>query len=120
MKKLTRALLLSGLSLLLVGCLGPKPVVREFTLHSPEAGSGDPYSVEVVLVNNGPGSGEVALEVELLNKKTGEIIAQEMRDVDLAKDATLHLQVDLDLPEPLKNLEPQDIEAHVDAHYPIQ
>ena len=85
MKKLTCALLLVCISLLLAGCLGPKPVVQGYTVQPPQAGSGEPYSVEVVLANSGPGGGQVVLEVELLNMKTGEITAQEMQEVELAK-----------------------------------
>ncbi|MEO5953151.1 MAG: hypothetical protein ABIQ44_11855 [Chloroflexia bacterium] len=120
MKKLTCAILLIGLSLLLTACLGPKPVVKEFTLHAPPSGTSSPYSVEVLLTNDGPGGGEVALEIELVNKKTGEVIAQETKQVELAQNETVRKQIDLDLPQSLQSIDPNDIDVHVDAHYPIE
>lgn len=120
MKKLTCAIVLIGLTLLLTACLGPKPVVKDYALHAPPAGSSDPYSVEVLLTNDGPGGGEVALEVELVNKKTGEVIAQEEQQVELAQNETVRKQIDLDIPQSLQNIDPQEIDVRVDAHYPIE
>lgn len=120
MKKLISALLLLCTALMLTACLGPKPVLKSYTLNPPTPGSGEPYTVEFVLANEGPGGGEVEVEVSLTNKQTGEVIAQKMEEVELEKDATVRKQIELDLPDSLKNIDPGQVEVQVDAHYPIQ
>ena len=120
MRKLIYTLLLIALVPFLAGCLGPKPVVQDYSLHPPEAGSDAPYKVEVLLANAGPGGGEVVVEVDLSNRRTGEIVAQEIRELDLQKDQTVRTLVELALPPSLQNLDPENIEVRVDAHYPIE
>ncbi len=120
MRKVVCVLMLPMLAMLLVGCLGPKPVVQDYSVHAPAAGSSEPYKVDVTLANAGPGGGTVELEVELVERTTGSVLAQEMRDVDLQKDETVHTELDLTLPASMQDLDPQEIEVHVDAHYPIE
>ena len=120
MRKLVRVMLLVALALGLAGCLGPKPMVRSYSVQAPPTGSDQPYKVEVVLGNDGPGGGQVEVEVEVANRRTGEIIAQEMKELDLQKDATVRTQLDVKLPTSLHDLNPNDIEVRVAAHYPIE
>ena len=119
MRKLIFALSLMTMALLLAGCLGPKPVAHDFSMVPPAEGSGEPYKVEVVVENAGPGGGEVVVMVDLYNRGTGEIIAQDLKDVDLQKDQTVRVLFELDLPPSLEDLDPQSIDVRVDAHYPI-
>jgi hypothetical protein len=102
------------------GCLGPKPVLQSFQVEPPSKGSDQPYKVEAVVSNVGPGAGEIVVEVNLSNKRTGEFIAKEAKEVDLQKDETVHVLVEVDLPPSAQELDSQDIDVDVDAHYPIQ
>ncbi len=70
--------------------------------------------------NQGPGSGQVAVVVNLKNKQTGETIAQDEKDVSLEKDETQRLTFSLDLPPSAKGLDPKNIIVDVQAHYPIE
>jgi hypothetical protein len=108
-----------AMALLLAGCLGPKPVVQGFSVQPPAEGSEEPYKVEVVVGNAGPGAGEVVVRVDLFNRGTGEIIAQDLKDVDLQQNQTVRTLFELDLPPSLQGLDPQSIDVRVDAHYPI-
>jgi hypothetical protein len=120
MRKPALILIFVAMALLLTGCFGPKPVVRDYSSVPPPAGSDEPYKVEVVLGNAGPGAGEVVVMVDLSNRRTGEIIAQEMKEVDLQQDQTVRTTLELPLPPSLQGLDPQDIDVRVDAHYPIE
>src|SRR5947209_67746 len=92
MKGLLRTVvLLVGAALLLVGCLGPKPVLEGYNVERPPAGSDQPFKVEAVIRNDGPGAGQVSVMVVLENKQTGETIRQEEKDVTLDNGETQHV-----------------------------
>jgi hypothetical protein len=120
LKRIIVVLLLLPATLLLTSCLGPDPVVRDFVVQPSAQGSGLPYVVDVTLANEGAGGGQVGLEVNLTNKRTGDMIAQQLVEVDLQKNQTMQLAVSLSLPQSARDLTPDDIEAHVDVHYPIE
>ena len=113
-------LLLVGVALVLGGCLGPKPVLQSYNVERPQAGSDQPFKVEAVIHNDGPGAGQVAVEVDLTNKQTGATIRQEEQDVELSNGETQHVLFEMDLPSSAKDLDPNDIEVHIDTHYPIE
>jgi hypothetical protein len=119
-KRVMVTLLLPLAALALTGCLGPDPVVRDYSVQPSAQGSGLPYVVDVTLGNKGPGGGEVLLEVDLTDKHTGVIIAQQEQEVDLQKDQTIQVVITLDLPQSAKDLTPDDVKVQVDAHYPIE
>jgi hypothetical protein len=119
-KRVAGVLLLVLGALVLTACLGPNPVVRDYAVQPPAQGSGQPYRVDVTLANEGPGGGQVELEVSLANKQTGDIIAQQSQEVDLQKDKTVQVVVTLDVPQSARNLTPDDIQVQVEAHYPIE
>ncbi len=113
----------AGLALLLVlltGCLGPKPVLQSYSALPSAPDSGKPFVVEAVIHNEGPGEGEVLVEVNLLNKQNGTTIAQDSKTVDLKKDETQRVLFEITLPPSAKNLDPQKIQVDVEAHYPIE
>lgn len=120
MKKLVCCAMIIMIGVLFAGCFGPNPVVREYSLHAPTAGSNEPYKVEVLLGNDGPGGGEVVVQVDLSNTRTGEIIAQELKDIDLQHEQSVRTELDLTLPPTLKDLDPSLIDVSVEAHYPIE
>jgi hypothetical protein len=119
-KRVIVMLLLPLAALTLTGCLGPDPVVRDYSVQPSAQGSGLPYVVDVTLGNEGAGGGQVQLEVNLTDKHTGVIIAQQVQAVDLQKDQTIQVSVTLSLPQSARDLTSDDIEAHVDVHYPIE
>ena len=102
------------------GCLGPKPMVRDFTATPPAPGSGEPYRVEAVIANDGPGEGAVEVKVDITNKQNGEIIGQDSKDVEMRKGETQHVLFEIDLPPSAQNLDAQSIEVDVEAHYPVE
>ena len=108
------------LCLALSGCLGPKPALQGYTATPPGPGSGDPFTVEAVVVNQGPGAGQVEVQVNLKNKQNGAIIAADSKDLDLDQNATQHVLFKIDLPPSAKDLDPRNIDVEVDAHYPIE
>jgi len=106
---------------LLSGCLGPKPVVEGTpTVQPPRQGSDEPFRVEAVVVNKGPGGGEVEVEVQLTNKDTNEVIVHESKEVQMGKDETQHVLFELSLPPSAKELDPSKIDVEVEANYPIE
>ncbi|HST05737.1 MAG TPA: hypothetical protein VLQ48_13510 [Chloroflexia bacterium] len=107
-------------ALVLTACLGPKPVVRDYAVQPPAQGTDEPYQVDVTVANEGPGGGQIELEVDLVNKQSGVIIAQQTQEVDLQKDNVVQVVVMLDVPESARDLTPDDIKVQVDAHYPIE
>jgi YbbR domain-containing protein len=119
-KRVIVLLLLVPVALTLTGCLGPDPVVRDYSVQASAQGSGLPYVVDVTLGNKGAGGGQVQLEVNLTDKRTGVIIAQQVQAVDLQKDQTIQVAVTLKLPQSARDLTPDDIVAHVDVHYPVE
>jgi hypothetical protein len=108
------------LCLALSGCLGPKPVLESYTATPPGPGSGDPFRVEAVVANKGPGEGQVEVEVNLKDKQNGAILAADSRLVDLQRDGTEHVLFELELPPSAKDLDPKNIDVEVDAHYPVE
>src|SRR5437763_9486400 len=90
--RLLALLVLLLLPLSLAACLGPKPVVRSYSTQPPPAGSDQPYRVDVVVANEGPGGGQAEVEVDLVDHATGEIVAQQTQDIDLQKDQTIHVE----------------------------
>lgn len=118
-KRLVAALLV--VLFVTLGCLGPKPVLQgEPVVEPPEQGSDQPFRVEAVIKNQGPGAGEAEVEVSLTNKQTGEFIAKDSEQVDLQPEETVHVLIEVQLPPSAKDLDPQNIEVEVDAHYPIE
>jgi hypothetical protein len=112
--------LLAAMLLTLAGCLGPKPVLQSYKAEPPPPGSGQPFRVDAVVSNQGPGEGQVQVEVSLTNKQNGELIARESKEVELQSGDTAHVLVELNLPPSAEDLDPESIEVEVDAHYPIQ
>ena len=86
-------------SLVLTACLGPKPVVRDYAVQAPAQGTDEPYNVDVTVANEGPGGGQIELEVDLVNKQSGVTIAQQTQEIDLQKDKVVQVVVTLDVPE---------------------
>lgn len=113
-------LLILGL-VLLSGCLGPKPVIEGTpTVVPPEKGSDQPFRVEAVVVNKGPGAGQVEVAVQLINKQTNEVIAQENKEIQMEKDARQHVLFEIDLPPSARDMDPDNIRVDVAARYPIE
>jgi hypothetical protein len=112
--------LLITLAVLATGCLGPKPVMDSYQAQPPQAGSDQPFRVEAIVRNAGPGDGEVEVEVELSNKQNGEIIRSDKQEVDIKSGETQHVLFEMNLPPSAQSLDPEQIEVQVDAHYPIQ
>ena len=110
------ALLLS--LLVLTGCLGPKPVVDSYQAEPPSSPD-QPFKVEAVVSNAGPGEGEVLVEVSLSDKKTGAVLRRDEQHVSLQTGETEHVLFELNLPPSAQNLNPDQIDVEVQAHYPI-
>jgi hypothetical protein len=116
-----RLLLISMLLLstvVLSGCLGPKPVLESYQAEPPQDAS-QPFRVEAVVRNAGPGEGDVLVEVSLSDKGTGEVIRREGQKVSLQTDETEHVLFELNLPPSAQEMSPDQIEVEVEAHYPI-
>jgi hypothetical protein len=73
-------------------CSGPRPRVVESRLLP----GGPPYRVDVAVRNDGAGSGEVAIQVELLGPDGGLYAGDD--HVDLEPHATAHKVVDVRAP----------------------
>ncbi len=113
-------LFLAGL-LVLVGCLGPKPVLDGApTIDPPPKGSDQPFKVEAVIANKGPGGGQVEVKVQLIDKQTGDIIAQDSQDVQMDTNDKQHVLFEISLPPSAKDMDPGNIKVDVSAEYPIQ
>ena len=124
MKNVTEKFLVATLLVALLfgtaGCLGPAPRFQgQPTVVPPPAGSDQPYRVEAVLSNAGPGEGQVEVEINLINRHTGEYLAKHTEEVQLHTGDTVHITAEIPLPPSARNLAPEDIEVKVDAHYPI-
>ena len=107
------------LLVLATGCLGPKPVLDSYKAAPPQ-GAGQPFEVEAVIANQGPGSGEIRVTVKLTDKRTGETLAEDEKTVDLAQDEKQHLFFQIDLPPSAQNLDPANIGVEIDPEYPIE
>ena|SRR2546423_5421483 len=119
-KRLASIIIILSLSLALGGCLGPKPVLESYKSTPPSPGSDDPFRIEAVITNKGPGDGEVKVDVDLKDKQSGDIIAADSKKIDLKRDDTKHVLFEIDLPPSAKNLDPKNIDIEIDAHYPIE
>lgn len=117
--RLLPILLLPLLALLLAGCGGPAPRVQSYNAAPPPAGSDQPFHVEAVVVNTG-GSGQIEVVVNLIDKKTGQTLAQSSNDVSMEANETQHVNFSIDLPASAKNMDPANIRVDVEAHYPIE
>jgi hypothetical protein len=109
-------LLLSAL--FLTGCLGPKPVVESFQAEHPGDPS-EPFIVDAVVRNAGPGEGEILVEVTLNDRQSGEIIRREAQTISLQTGETEHVLFELSLPPAAREISPDQVEVEVAAHYPI-
>lgn len=117
----TARLLLGGLlglvALGLAGCLGPKPSVVDVQQQPPTA-PGDPYRVQVLIANTGPGDGQVEVSVRLVDKRTQQTISYDAQQVQLDKDERQSVNFEEPLPP---NAPPADqIDVQVRAQYPIE
>ncbi len=104
-------------ALALAGCLGPKPGVVEVK-KQPPASQGDPYRVQVVIANNGPGEGQVEVSVRLLDKRTQQTIQFDSQDVQLDVGERQSVNFEETLPPDAPPVE--QIDVQVAAQYPIQ
>ena len=105
-------------ALVLSGCLGPRPVLEGYQAHPPQDPS-QPFRVDAVLRNAGPGEGEVRVEVSLSDRQTGEIIRRQEQQVSLQTGETEHVLFELNIPPSAHDLPPDQIEVEVEAHDPI-
>ena len=105
-------------ALVLGGCLGPKPVLQSYQAEPPQSPD-QPFRVEAVVHNAGPGEGEVLVEVSLTNKQTGAILRREEQHIALQTDETEHVLFELNLPPSAQDLPSDQIDVKVEAHYPI-
>jgi hypothetical protein len=120
MRKQLYIILVSFLLLLVAtGCLGPKPVVDGFTSEPPQQGTDDPFKVDVTLSNAG-GDGQVEVEVTLVDKQSGQVIRKESNEVEIKENEVQHVLFEMNLPPSAQDLDRQNIEVDVDAHYPIE
>src|SRR3954447_16864503 len=121
MRKRTLSICLLLLAALcLSGCLGPKPVIENYKSTPPVAGSDQPFKVDALLSNKGPGEGQVEVTVDLKDKQSNIVLVADSKDVDLKKDDEIHVLFNLDLPPSAQNIDPNNIDVEVDAHYPIE
>ena len=114
-------LLLAGLLVLvavgLTACLGPKPSVVEVQ-KQPPAGPSDPYRIQVVIQNTGPGDGQIAVSVRLVDKRTQQTVVYDDQEVQLDKDERQSVNFEETLPP---NAPPADqIDVQVEAEYPVE
>jgi hypothetical protein len=119
-KRVPAFVLLLLVAVLATGCLGPKPVLQSYTAEPPQQGSDRPFRVEAVIKNVGPGDGQVEVEVTLTNKQNGQIVRNESQEVDIKKDEVVSVLFEMNLPPSAKDLDPQQIDVQIDAHYPIE
>jgi PBP1b-binding outer membrane lipoprotein LpoB len=117
-RRLARILLLAPLALVLSGCLGPKPVLESYQAEPPQD-PGQPFRVEAVVRNAGPGEGEIEVQVRLSDKQTGDVIRRDSQKISLQTGETEHVLFEMDLPPSAQNLPSDQIEVEVEANYPI-
>jgi len=114
--RLAIVLLALVMPLLLTGCLGPKPIVAGVTKQPPSAPD-QPYRLQVLLRNDGPGSGQVQVTVRLVDKQTQRIILSNDQEVQLEHEEQ-SVNFELNLPATAPPLDQLDVQ--VDAQYPIE
>jgi PBP1b-binding outer membrane lipoprotein LpoB len=117
-RRLLSILMLALSALVLSACLGPKPVVQSYNAEPPSSPD-QPFRVEAVVHNTGPGEGEVLVEVSLTNKQTGAILRRDEQHIALQTGETEHVLFELNLPPSAQDLPSDQIEVKVEAHYPI-
>jgi hypothetical protein len=117
MARLVLAGLLVIVAAALTGCLGPKPEVVSVQTQPPASAS-DPYRVHVLIANKGPGDGQVAVTLRLVDKRNGQTLHYDEQDAQLAKDEQLRMDFEEMLPA---DAPPADqIDVQVEAQYPIE
>ena len=102
--------------LLLTGCLGPKPVVIGVTKQPPTAPD-QPYRIQVLVRNDGPGSGQIQVSVRFVDKQTQRVILSNDQEVQLEHEEQ-SVNFELNLPPTAPPLDQLDVQ--VDAQYPIE
>ncbi len=91
-------------------CSGPVPTdVGSPTVRAREQ-PGDPYMVEAVIRNQGPGHGGVKVLIRLRDASTGDSY-QEEQQADLEYGETVHVVAEISAP-------PGQYEPHVEVQYP--
>jgi hypothetical protein len=112
-------LLLAGLLVLVAGslasCLGPKPHVVAVQ-KQPPAAQNDPYRIQVLIENQGPGDGQVEVSVRLVDKQTQQTILYDEQDVHLDKDERQSVNFEESLPPHAPTAD--QIDVQVSAQYP--
>jgi hypothetical protein len=113
----TRAHILAAFALAAaaVGC-GPRPSVERFDSKA----EGDDKVVVEAVVHNAGGEGQVEVEVTLSHPEKREVITRETKDIDMQKDETQHVRVEIDMPPEAKDVEPEKAVVGVEAHYPVE
>ena len=111
------AVLWLALALALTGCLGPKPVVTQVN-KQPPASAGEPYRLQALIRNQGPGDGQVEVSVRFVDKRDGHTVLTNEQDVQLGKDELQSVNFELNLPPGAPP--PDQIDVQVDAQYPIE
>ena len=101
----------------LTGCLGPKPAVVEVK-KQPPASQSDPYRVQVVIENHGPGDGQVEVSVRLVDKRNQQTIQFDSQDVQLDTGERQSVNFEETLPPDAPPAE--QIDVQVAAQYPIE
>ena len=117
-RRILLILMLALSALVLSGCLGPKPVLESFEA-TPHQDPNQPFRVEAVVRNAGPGEGEVLVQVSLSSRQDGTVIRREEQKVSLQTGETEHVLFELNLPPSAQEMSADQIEVEVEAHYPI-
>jgi hypothetical protein len=103
--------------LALTGCLGPRPVVTGVN-KQPPASAGEPYRLQALIRNQGPGDGQIQVSVRFVDKRDGHTVLTNEQDVQLGKDEQQSVNFELNLPPGAPP--PDQIDVQVDAQYPIE
>ena len=106
-----------ALALALTGCLGPKPVVTQVN-KQPPASAGEPYRLQALVRNQGPGDGQIEVSVRFVDKRDGHTVLTNSQDLQLGKDELQSVNFELNLPPGAPP--PDQIEVQVDAEAPIE
>lgn len=72
--------------------------------------------VEARIINRG-GRGQVGVDVAIVERGSGEVLGRETKDVEVEAGATSPVRIDVPI-GPLPS--GAQLEARVDAHYPIE
>jgi hypothetical protein len=84
----------------------------------PPAAQNDPYRIQVLIENTGPGDGQVEVSVRLVNKQTQQTILYDEQDVQLDKDERQSVNFEEALPPSAPAVD--QIDVQVSAQYPIE